>query len=109
MASDDIAVFGGTYTVYQGSTKTITFTLSPAASVSGQTFEVRLVDQVGFYSTVTIAHASLSITTGTGVVTATLTYAITTALVQGLWNAELWRVDSGSQAKLKWITLEVKP
>ncbi len=108
MASDDIDIFGGTYTVYQGSTKPITFTLTPAASVSGQTFEVRLVDQAGFYSTVTIAHASLTITTGTGVVAATLTYAITTALAHGLWDAELWRTNSGSEAKLKWITLEVK-
>lgn len=109
MAADDTAIFGGTYTVYQGADKSFTFTLTPAASVVGQMFEVRIVDQSGNYANVVIAHGSLTITTATGVITVTLTHAITTALIRGLYDVELWRIDNGNENKLEYITIEVRP
>jgi hypothetical protein len=99
------ATFGGRFAVSQGSVKTISFALSPAGSIEGQTFEVRVVDKVGNYDTVTIVHSSLSVAPLTGGVDAILDAS---ALAHGIWDVELWRADSGSQDKLAWIEIEVQ-
>ena len=103
------ALYGGSFVVYQGSGRPVTFSLATPASIAGQTFEVRVIDPRGNVSTVTIPNGSLGITSGTGVITASLTTAITTALPFGTYRVELWRTDTGNVDKKAWITIEVQP
>jgi len=102
-------IYGGEYRVYIGSDRALTFSPETPTSVSGQTFEVRIIDPLGNVDTVTITHGSLSITAATGVIVATLTRAITLALLAGHYNVELWRIDSGNYGKISYITIEVQP
>jgi hypothetical protein len=99
--------YGGSFVVYKGEDRPIDFAPASSTNVSGWTFRVDVVDEAGMSDTVSIAHGSLTVTTGTGAITAKLTRAITSALRAGKYRVELWRIDSGYYGKLAWIYIEV--
>ncbi len=101
------ALYGGEYPVYRGEDRPIPFSPVTPSDITGQTFSVLIVDPLGNQSTISIAHGSLTITVGTGEVTAQLTAAITTALTGNKYRVELWRIDSGHASKLAWIFINV--
>lgn len=104
----DQDLYGGRHTVYIGEDRT--FTLSPATGeepdITGQTFEVRIVDDLQIESTVTIEHADLDIDAEDGVIVAAHSFS---DLRAGLYRVELWRVDSGEERKRAWFHVELIP
>jgi hypothetical protein len=102
------ALYGGEYAVYRGEDRTIPFAPATPTSISGQTHEVRIIDPLGNDSTVTIADGSLTKTTATGEIVATLTQAITAAFTANKYAVELWRNDSSHRGKIGWIFINVQ-
>ncbi len=107
MSTSRETIYGGSFAVYRGETRSVPFAPTTPTSVAGQTFEVRIIDPLGNMTEVDIAHGSLTIVTGTGAITATLTAAITAAITANKVEVWLWRTDSGHEGAEAWIELDI--
>lgn len=93
--------------VFRGEAINFRFTLTPTTDITGWTVSFRVKQRVEDATALQTVAATLT-TPAAGLLTVTLSTAVTTALPDGMYAYDLWRTDSGSEACLSIGGVQVK-